>query len=656
MPLLMISVRALHYASVVSLSGALIFAVLIAGPALRRRGDAGTGILRGRLHWLIWSSFLLGLLSGSAWLILEASSMSGKPLDLVFAQGIIGVVLTRTHFGHDWALRGLIAVPLAISLVAGLRHASGLARVSLWVAVVLAAAELALVAGAGHAAAGSGETADLQLIGDGAHLLAAGAWLGSLVPLVLLWRSSGSDARGLAVSRDATRRFSLLGVTCVGTLIITGIINSWFLVGGFPGLFGTPYGQLLLLKLALFLAMVTIAAVNRQRLTPRLAVQPAATAALRSLQRNALGETMLGLAILGIVGALGTTPPGAHIQVEWPLPFRLDLNALPPDPALDRSAALYGAMVGLGLAALLWAAMRRRWRWFMAAAGLILVIGFGRVPLEWMVEPAYPTSFYHPTVPYTDASVVRGAAIYGERCALCHGAEGRGNGAAARSLPVPPADLTAAHLLSHTPGDLFWWVSEGRSGGAMPGFASLLSESERWDVINFIRGRASAAQPLALAPAVTAAPASPAPDFTFERGGSQESLHEASQAKPVLLAFYRLPQSLARLQALAAVEARLRAAGLDLLAVPLAAPANPDTSELPDFVASIEPETARAYALVAGAGEGPSEFLIDRAGFLRARWRADSAKGLASPDELLAQLERLAQLPLARQAAHVHAH
>jgi putative copper resistance protein D len=102
-----------------------------------------------------------------------------------------------------------------------------------------------------------------------------------------------------------------MGITCVATLLITGTINTWFIVASVAILLGSSYGQLLMIKIALFAVMVGIAAINRTRLTPMLdagASEPRAKAA-RRLARNSLIEACLGLAILAIVGALGTLPP-----------------------------------------------------------------------------------------------------------------------------------------------------------------------------------------------------------------------------------------------------------------------------------------------------------------------------------------------------------
>jgi copper resistance protein D len=81
-----------------------------------------------------------------------------------------------------------------------------------------------------------------------------------------------------------------------------------------PALIGTDYGRLLLLKVALFVAMVAIAAVNRLRLMPRLV--RADINALRPLMRNAVIETLIGIAILLIVGVLGTLPPAEELHLR----------------------------------------------------------------------------------------------------------------------------------------------------------------------------------------------------------------------------------------------------------------------------------------------------------------------------------------------------
>jgi putative copper export protein/mono/diheme cytochrome c family protein len=652
--------RTVHFAATLSLAGVFVFLAVVAEPVLARARLADATAFRRTLRRVAWASLAVALLSGTLWLVLEARSMSGRSLADVFSQDVIGVVLTRTRFGGVFEVRLALLLSLAAILATGDRLDGRPGGVLLrWGAVFLGGGFAAALAWAGHAAAAQGVEGEVNAASDVLHLVAASAWLGALVPLALLYARACSDGSRLDTARAATRRFSLLGIASVATLLATGIVNSWFLVGGIPGLLGTLYGRLLLVKLVLFAAMVGVAAVNRRRLTPQLNGIVAPAAALKRLRRNALIETALGLGILLVVGALGTEPPGAHLPPDWPLPFRIDLDAFPPSPALNQEAVLYAAGIAAGLAALLLAALRRRQRWVIAGIGLALLVAAGRTPLAWTLEDAYPTTFYHSTVPADAPDIVAGAAVYADQCAQCHGAGGHGDGPAGRDLPVKPADLTAPHLFAHREGDLYWWISQGRSNGAMPGFAGALSERQRWQVIAFIRARAAGVQPNILLPLVTAGPAPPAPDFVFEEAGSQESLHAASEREPVLLVFYRLPGSLPRLEALAAAERRLAHAGLRLLAVPAdaeAASRRKAAPPLPDFAATTGPETAAAYALFEGSSDGLSEFLVDRAGLLRARWKADTAIGLAPPEELLAQLDRLARFPLARKPSHIHSH
>ena len=67
----------------------------------------------------------------------------------------------------------------------------------------------------------------------------------------------------------------------------------------------------------------------------------------------------------------------------------------------------------------------------------------------------------------------------------CHGAGGKGDGAAAAALPPPkPADWTSSKVASETDGELFWKISNGR--GAMPPWKHL-PDKDRWEIVNYIR-------------------------------------------------------------------------------------------------------------------------------------------------------------------------
>jgi putative copper resistance protein D len=177
----------------------------------------------------------------------------------------------------------------------------------------LAAAALATLAWSGHAVATAPPLRSLHLAADAAHLIAAALWLGALVPLIfVLARAREQDGAWAALAMRTTRRFSSLGVVAVAGLLLTGIVNTWVLLGGIAAFAETAYGRLLAIKIALFVLIVAIAAFNRSRLVPRMRATTGAGEALPTLRRNAIAEIVVGAGILLIVGALGITPPAAH--------------------------------------------------------------------------------------------------------------------------------------------------------------------------------------------------------------------------------------------------------------------------------------------------------------------------------------------------------
>ncbi|HEX4233799.1 MAG TPA: copper homeostasis membrane protein CopD [Caldimonas sp.] len=324
MEALFVIVRAVHIGALVALTGVLVFAIAIAGasPSSHDTVDGGSNRTWQRLSTL-W--LLLAIASGLAWLGLEAAAMSGQPLQRALGRQTLGTVIAETDFGQVWLARTVLSVVLAAFLaVASRRPAPTARRAVLALCTIVAAALLASVALVGHANAEHGGQRGIHLAADAVHLLAAGAWLGTLVPLVALLGRSGaaSDGQELDAVADAVHRFSLLGVLAVSALVVTGIINASFTVATISALLTTDYGHLLLLKLALVGGMLALAANNRTRLTPSLAdtalAFSARAAVLARLRRSAMVEVAFGLAILAVVGVLGRTMPASHASAMAP--------------------------------------------------------------------------------------------------------------------------------------------------------------------------------------------------------------------------------------------------------------------------------------------------------------------------------------------------
>ena len=436
----LVAVRAIHFAATLMLAGTVIFGALISGPVLRWTEDAASAALRSRLLRIAWLGFGVAMISGVAWLVLLAAQISDRAPAQVFSAGILEPVLFHTTFGHDWLMRLALAALLAAALT---WISPGHAGVSRWmVAALPAAAFAAALVHSGHAAATEGWPGTFHRASDGLHLIAASAWLGGLVPLALLLTAARRQEVSLACAHAATSRFSTLGVISVGTLIATGIVNGWVLAGGVPAWIGTDYGRLLLIKVVLFFAMVATAAVNRLRLTPRLAHEAAAASvsakgqALHALIRNSLIEAALGLAILVIVGALGTTPPGAHVQPTWPFAIRFS-DAAFDDPTLRAEIvlALWTIAAGVMLGVLLIVfglVIRWRRRLLIVAGGAVAVASLTYVAptLSLLTVEAYPTSFYVSPTGSSASSIVQGADLFATHCVSCHGRQGRGDGPA----------------------------------------------------------------------------------------------------------------------------------------------------------------------------------------------------------------------------------
>ena len=305
-------IRAIHFIATAMTAGALIFRLGVAEPALRS-APAAAPVVRRQVLLVAWIGLAVAVASGVRWLQLEAVSMSGLPFNEAMTWDVLSTVVNETQFGLVSKIRFGLAIILAVCLVfdrlAPLR----------WLALGSAIGVLAAIAWTGHAGATAGKMGDLHLAADALHLIAAAAWIGGLVPLALLLSvARGNQAFAWAsLARDAAQRFSALGVVSVGTLLVSGIVNAWILVGSVHALFVTGYGQLLMLKIAVFAIMLAFAAVNRFWLTPQLAISPedgAERKALRQLTRNSVIEIALGFTIFAIVGALGTMHPAVHLM------------------------------------------------------------------------------------------------------------------------------------------------------------------------------------------------------------------------------------------------------------------------------------------------------------------------------------------------------
>lgn len=94
-------------------------------------------------------------------------------------------------------------------------------------------------------------------------------------------------------------------------------------------------------------------------------------------------------------------------------------------------------------------------------------------------------------LPRAPETIERGAKVYADNCASCHGAAGEGDGAAARGLDPPPANLAwlAGTRVAQWDAYMLWTVSEGGAqfATAMPAFGDVLPRDDIWAVIAYIQ-------------------------------------------------------------------------------------------------------------------------------------------------------------------------
>lgn len=302
-----IAIRFGLYVDLMLLFGLPMFGLYALRGAERRSGEVIA------FRSLLTSLALLGLGLSVLALLALAASMSGVPLGAVDREAVDALV-SGTSIGTAWQVR-MAALLLTLYLaIAGWKRPV----VALIGSAAAAGVALASLAWTGHGAMDEGTRGFIHLTSDILHLLAAGVWIGALVSLVLLIFRPATRmvAEHIILSHRALDEFATIGSLVVGVIVVSGLINSWVLVGpaNLGGLFTTLYGQLLLLKLVLFLVMLMLAAVNRFRLTPSLEAtleNGGHAAAVAALRRSLLLEATAALVILGLVAWLGTLAPPA---------------------------------------------------------------------------------------------------------------------------------------------------------------------------------------------------------------------------------------------------------------------------------------------------------------------------------------------------------
>jgi putative copper resistance protein D len=243
--------RGLHLAASFSVFGAILFRTVLARPVVKHLSNKAAERFDRACTGLVWFSAEVALFAAAAWLLMQGAYMSlSDTVGGTFEA--IPAVLFGTTFGQLLLFRLL----LLGAAVAAFR----MSRRGPWAgtALLLSGASVALHAGSGHGAAMEGGFGTLLTVALALHLTAAGAWLGSLVPLVLLLRDAPETAIDMA-----RRRFAPFGLACVMTLAVTALFQGQTIIGGWEELWQTEYGLWAVTKTLLFALLLVFAAANQ---------------------------------------------------------------------------------------------------------------------------------------------------------------------------------------------------------------------------------------------------------------------------------------------------------------------------------------------------------------------------------------------------------
>lgn len=681
------TVRAIYFLATIVLFGELIFRWEVERAALRRLRDvAAQAWLASRPRFAILAAALAAaFFSNVLWFIAQVQVMSGMPFEALSRDTLQGA-LFDTEFGRVSLIR--FGLALAFAIVLALLRKKNQGNALTIAASVIALGLLSSIAWTGHANSEQGQSRIVHLASDVVHLLAAGAWLGALPALVAILVNARRDGSGraLELAALATRRFSNLGIATVSMLTLSGLVNAWFTLGSLPALLGTDYGRMLSLKVLLFGAMLALAAVNRFSYTPLLlhaasyGRKASSCGALTRLSVNAKGEIALGIALVCIVGALGIAAPAAHVQTLWPFGYTFNPEAI-RENSLSTAAclAVFAGSIILALSVL------RHRRLAAACAGSIAMVAL-TILLSLLAVPANPSTYFRSPVRYSAESIASGAQFYAGQCSICHGPRGHGaqdhgshehtpHDHGVHGDAVGPGAVARAerrtdlieHVVHHREGDVWWWIKHGIAGTPMPAFDGRMRESEMWDVINWLRAQADADETKLMGSAVQTW-AIEAPNFIFQIDRDrQESLADQRAHSNVLLVLFDPGETQDRVRALSKAQTELRQAGLRVIAMPIRAEGAP-AAQLQEIgapiVARFDRRVTSAYAIYAPMhsdqdhrpGPEHAEFLIDRQGYIRARWTPQKDPAWLQAPYLLRQLSVMDRETPKASVSHDHAH
>ena len=288
--------------------GAVAFKLVVLRrfPGFEPEEDETGGVAPERLAARIGALAVLLAGAGALGRLAAETSIFRDPFEPLVAE--VRLLVAGTSWGRAWLtqIAAVVLSGLAFALAAtrGARAEFG------WIAATACVALLAYTpALAGHAA-GAEHFVTPAITADIFHMVAGGAWLGTLAVMagvLVLGRRRGASISKRRIV-DWISAFSPLALGSAAVIAVTGLFAAWLHLGSVSALWTEPYGRTLSLKLVVLLAIVGCGAYNWRRARGRVADAggPPRLPPTVTVELSAAGLLLLVTAIL-----TGTTPP-AH--------------------------------------------------------------------------------------------------------------------------------------------------------------------------------------------------------------------------------------------------------------------------------------------------------------------------------------------------------
>jgi putative copper export protein len=324
-------VRWLSFMGLVLLIGVIAFRMLVlprvgASPAVAL-AQVGT-------HEVLAATMIprlatLGLVAGLTVVIAAIGRLLAEQA-VMAASMTMGVtdIVRQTAWGSAW----LLQIGTAIVACAGFALARRRLTIG-WIVATVATLVLAVTPALSGHAAGVPHFRTLAITTDAIHVIAAGAWLGSLCALVFVGLPTAirtqprNTSTGLVA--DMTNAFSPVALTFAAIVVLTGLISAWLRLGSVSALWRTSYGVVLLVKLALVGCVFAAGAFNWLRMRAALTRHALAHATVHAasdgseslsmssgthvrFQRSGTFELVFGALVIAATAVLVAMPTPVH--------------------------------------------------------------------------------------------------------------------------------------------------------------------------------------------------------------------------------------------------------------------------------------------------------------------------------------------------------